>query len=218
MNKYNHPLRRRTTSRKRLPAHAPRWAFSLMDSSLVHRDSMNSPQIRAASIVPQPSSREDHLGRASSVANTSPLPQELRWVEQLSDLLDTRFRIPGTNIRFGADFLLGLLPGAGDLISMGMSGLMIVSMARHGVSPRLVLRMLLNVGVDTLAGSIPLLGNVFDLFFKANRRNLRLLREHYALGKHSGSVWPILIGIGICFALLVAAVFALLATFIAWLL
>ena len=129
----------------------------------------------------------------------------LAWVERWTDLLDTKFAIPGTNIRFGADFLLGLIPGVGDSISLGFSGMLIVNMAKHGASSQLIVRMLLNVLLDTTLGSIPLLGNVFDLFYKANQRNLRLMQEHYEEGKHSGSAVPLLILVAIALLLAIGA-------------
>ena len=129
----------------------------------------------------------------------------LAWVERWTDLLDTKFAIPGTNIRFGADFLLGLIPGVGDSISLGFSGMLIVNMAKYGASSQLIVRMLLNVLLDTTLGSIPLLGNVFDLFYKANQRNLRLMQEHYEEGKHSGSAVPLLILVAIVLLLAIGA-------------
>lgn len=120
---------------------------------------------------------------------------DLAWVDTFSRALDTRFRFPGTNVRFGADFLLGLVPGLGDVLSMAFSGLLIVTMAKNGASAKLVARMLVNVLFDTLVGSIPVLGNIFDLFYKANYRNLELMREYYDGGKHRGSVWPLVAGI-----------------------
>ena len=140
----------------------------------------------------------------------------LAWVERWTDLLDTKFAIPGTNIRFGADFLLGLVPGVGDTISLGFSGLLVATMAKHGASSQLVVRMLLNVLLDTTIGSIPLLGSVFDLFYKANQRNLTLMREHYDEGKHSGSAWPLLIAIAL--VVLIAAGLMLwgIMVFISW--
>ncbi|MEM9828235.1 MAG: DUF4112 domain-containing protein [Planctomycetota bacterium] len=123
---------------------------------------------------------------------------EMAWVDRATELLDTRFAIPGTSIRFGADFLLGLIPGVGDAISLGFSGLLIATMAKHGASPKLVLRMLLNVVVDAVVGSVPVLGNVFDLFFKANSRNLKLMRQYYDADRHRGSVWPLLLVIAAC--------------------
>ncbi|TWT82674.1 hypothetical protein CA13_41370 [Planctomycetes bacterium CA13] len=135
---------------------------------------------------------------------------ELKWVDSFSRLLDTHFRIPGTRVRFGADFIMGLIPGLGDVVSMGLSGLLIATMAKKGASGRLVVRMLLNVLVDTIVGAVPVLGNVFDLFYKANYRNLELMREYYDEGEHTGSVWPV---IG-----LVLVVIVVLLAVIAWLL
>ncbi|TWT93856.1 DUF4112 domain-containing protein [Stieleria varia] len=129
---------------------------------------------------------------------------ELAWVDSVSRLLDTKFRIPGTNTRYGVDFILGLVPGFGDALSMGFSGVLIATMARHGASPRLVARMLFNVALDTLVGSIPVLGNLFDLYYKANYRNAKLMREYYDDGKHTGSVWPLVIGILVVMGVLFA--------------
>ena len=120
---------------------------------------------------------------------------QLQWVDRASDLLDTKFRIPGTDIRFGADFLLGLFPGAGDLISYGFSGVLVITMARHGASPLLEAKMLFNIALDALVGTIPLLGNIFDLFYKANYRNVELMKEFYVEGAHFGSVWPVVLGV-----------------------
>ncbi|PHN03941.1 DUF4112 domain-containing protein [Flavilitoribacter nigricans] len=135
---------------------------------------------------------------------------QLAWVDGFGRLLDTRFRIPGTNVRFGLDFLLGLFPYAGDLISLIFSGLMVATMARNGASGVLVARMLGNVALDALVGTVPILGDLFDLFYKANIRNLQLMREHYGEGRHQGSAWPVVIGIGI-FILLVFGLVAWLA-------
>lgn len=135
---------------------------------------------------------------------------QLAWVDGFGRLLDTRFRIPGTNVRFGLDFLLGLFPYAGDLISLIFSGLMVATMARNGASGVLVARMLGNVALDALVGTVPILGDLFDLFYKANIRNLQLMREHYGEGRHQGSAWPVVIGIGI-FILLVLGLVAWLA-------
>lgn len=136
---------------------------------------------------------------------------QLAWVDGFGRLLDTRFRIPGTDIRFGLDFILGLFPYAGDIISLIFSGLMIATMARHGAGGMLVVRMLGNVALDALVGTIPLLGDLFDLYFKANVRNLRLMREHYGEGKHRGSAWPVILTV-------LALILAMLAlvSWLAW--
>ncbi len=120
---------------------------------------------------------------------------QLRWVDGFSRLLDTKFRIPGTDVRFGLDFLIGLLPVGGNLITLGMSGTLVATMARHGASPMLVARMLINVALDAIVGAVPILGNVFDLFYKANYRNAQLMTEYYEEGKHRGSVWPVILGV-----------------------
>lgn len=122
------------------------------------------------------------------------IPQ-LAWVDTFSRFLDTRFRIPGTKVRFGADFFLGLIPYAGDVVSLGLSGVMIATMARHGASGILIARMLGNAALDATIGAIPILGDLFDLVYKANIRNLQLMREHYGEGKHKGSAWPVVIAI-----------------------
>ncbi len=102
----------------------------------------------------------------------------LRDLDFLADMLDARWRVPGTSIRFGADALVGLVPVLGDAAS-GLVSLYIVSRARdHGAGSGLIARMLGNVVLDTLAGSVPILGSVFDIYFKANKRNIRLLRRH----------------------------------------
>jgi hypothetical protein len=99
------------------------------------------------------------------------------WAERLTRLLDDAIRIPGTNIRFGLDGLLGaLLPGAGDALT-ALSSVSLLALALQRRVPRVVLlRMLLNVTIDTMLGSIPLVGDLFDVAFKSNRRNLELIR------------------------------------------
>ena len=135
---------------------------------------------------------------------------DLEWVDSWSRLLDTWFQIPGTKIRFGADFLIGLVPGAGDLLSLGLSGLLIATMAKNGASVQLVVRMLFNVLLDSLVGAIPILGDVFDLFYKANYRNLQLMREYYDVGKHRGSVWPLVGFVLFCMLLMLAVTVGLM--------
>lgn len=114
---------------------------------------------------------------------------ELVWLDRMSGVMDDQFRIPGTRIRFGADFLVGLVPAAGDILGFGISGVLLLVMVRRGASGMVVLKMIWNIFIDALLGVIPLAGNVFDLVFRANRRNLRLLKEHYREGRHQGSAW-----------------------------
>ena len=156
--------------------------------------------------------------RLDSTEATGPADEDrLAWIDTLTDVLDTRFRIPGTNIRFGGDFLLGLVPGAGDAVSLGISGLLISGMARHGASGRLIAKMLGNVLLDTLVGTIPVLGNFFDLYYKANYRNLRLMREYAGQGRHRGSAWPIVLAIGVFFVVLIIGLVVGVALLFRWL-
>jgi hypothetical protein len=101
-------------------------------------------------------------------------------LEAIADLLDSRWRIPGTGIRFGADALLSLLPGLGTVVSTAISGYLIWEARRLGVSAGMVLRMIGNVGLDGLISTVPVAGTVGDVFFRANRRNMALLRRHLA--------------------------------------
>ena len=129
--------------------------------------------------------------------NPSPLPalsplsfdadERLRWVERIARLMDSQFRLPGTRFRFGLDPLLGLLPVVGDLGTTAVSVALLLTMLRHGASGAVVVRMALNILLDTIVGAIPILGNVFDFAYKSNERNVALLRRHYAEGRHQGS-------------------------------
>lgn len=104
--------------------------------------------------------------------------EALQDLEALADLLDTRWKIPGTSIRFGVDAIAGLIPLVGDAATGLISGYIILRARNHGAGNGLIARMLGNVVLDTVIGSIPILGSIFDVYFKANRRNIRLLREH----------------------------------------
>ncbi|MFC4172503.1 DUF4112 domain-containing protein [Microvirga sp. GCM10011540] len=99
-------------------------------------------------------------------------------LDALAKFLDSAIRLPGTNIRFGADALLNLFPGVGTLTSKGMSAYLIWEARRLGVPPALLLRMAGHVGVDFVISAIPLVGWVGDVFYRSNLRNMALLRKH----------------------------------------
>ena len=102
----------------------------------------------------------------------------LNRIRRFSRFMDTAFRIPGTPFRFGWDPILGLLPGAGDLITAGISAYLILTAARFKL-PRGVLGwMIFNVALEAVVGAIPLVGDLFDAYYKANIRNLALLEKH----------------------------------------
>ncbi len=108
---------------------------------------------------------------------------ELQRLEVLADWLDSRFEIPGTNLRFGLDFLLGILPGVGDGVAALPAAYLILCAQKLGAPKRLLARMGLNLTIDLVFGAIPVLGDLFDFGFKANRRNIALLKRH--LGKQT---------------------------------
>lgn len=96
-------------------------------------------------------------------------------IRQLADWLDTRFAIPGTNIRFGFDSIIGLIPGIGDAITTVLGAYILVRARELGAPSLLLARMGLNLAIDMLVGAIPILGDIFDLAFKSHLRNVRLL-------------------------------------------
>lgn len=104
--------------------------------------------------------------------------ERLARLETLATLMDAALVIPGTNVRVGFDALIGLVPGVGDLISAAVSGFIIVEARRLGAPRWLLARMAGNVAVDTIGGAIPLVGDLFDVAFRANLKNVRLLRSH----------------------------------------
>ena len=95
----------------------------------------------------------------------------------LARLLDSAVRVPGTGLRFGADAVIGLIPGLGDIGGAALAGYLVILAQRLGVPRAVVLRMLANVAVDTLGGTVPLIGDLFDVAFKSNLRNVALLER-----------------------------------------
>lgn len=101
----------------------------------------------------------------------------LRRLRRLANLLDTAFTIPGTRWRIGLDAIIGLVPGVGDLVTSAFALYIVVEAHRLGVRGGTLARMLANVAIDFLIGSIPLLGDIFDTAWKCNVRNLQLLER-----------------------------------------
>lgn len=104
----------------------------------------------------------------------------LTRVRVLARALDSAMPIPGTSFRFGLDPILGLVPGVGDLAGAVMSGYIVLAGIRMGVSRAGVVRMIGNIAIDTLVGSVPVLGDIFDAGWKSNNRNVALIERHMA--------------------------------------
>lgn len=132
--------------------------------------------------------------------------RQLRHLEVLAKLMDNQFKVPGTNFRFGLDAIIGLIPGAGDLATFGISGFMVFIMAQNGASGFVLARMILNVLVDTIIGAIPFIGDLFDFGFKSNTKNIRLMQEYYLEGRHRGGAWKVVLPVMIIFVVLFATV------------
>jgi hypothetical protein len=142
--------------------------------------------------------------------------KNLIWFEKISIWLDSKFIIPGTKIKFGLDPIVGLVPIIGDLTSFAVSCGLILYMIKHGASRKVVIIMLGNVIIDTVIGSIPLIGNIFDFAFKANTRNIRVLRKHYQEGKYQGRGTGILLIVAAGLLLIIFLVIYLLTKIGIW--
>lgn len=110
--------------------------------------------------------------------DTLPDNADSEAVRRLARMLDAAITIPGTKITIGLDALLGLIPGAGDLVGSALSGYIVVAAAKMGVPKSVLARMVGNLALDTVVGSVPILGDLFDVAFRANMRNVALIEKH----------------------------------------
>ncbi|KAB8314691.1 DUF4112 domain-containing protein [Tolypothrix campylonemoides VB511288] len=102
----------------------------------------------------------------------------LNRIRQLSRLMDTSLRIPGTGFRIGLDPIIGLIPGAGDFISTAFSAYIIFLATRFGIPRQDLTEMIFNVALESVVGTVPLVGDLFDAYYKSNIRNLAILEKH----------------------------------------
>lgn len=110
--------------------------------------------------------------------NTTQRLATLNRIRKLSRLMDTSLRIPGIGFRIGLDPIIGLIPGAGDLISTAFSAYIIYLATRFNIPSKDLAQMIFNISLEAVVGTIPLVGDVFDAFYKSNIRNLALLEKH----------------------------------------
>ncbi len=148
------------------------------------------------------------------------LDPEMVRLEKLAKILDDQFRIPGTNIRFGLDGIVGLIPYLGDISGFAVSGVLMHTMVKKGAGPWLMIRMMWNFVLDALIGIIPFVGDLFDFGYKANRRNVNLLKAYYADGKikpnAKGSVAFLTVLFLVVFAGLIWMIWKFSALLIGW--
>ena len=107
------------------------------------------------------------------------LLKTVEHVEDLAQLMDSQFKLPGTGITLGLDALVGLIPAVGDTLNLGVAGYIVARAAKAGVGKATLLRMSWNIFIDWLIGLVPIIGDLFDVGWKANLRNARLMRRHY---------------------------------------
>ena len=114
--------------------------------------------------------------------------KNLKRIRKIAKLLDTAIGIPGTKIRFGLEPILGLIPGGGDLITALISAYSIYLASSFGLEKSEIFKMIRNVAIDTAVGSVPIVGDLFDAYFKSNIRNLEILENHIAKAESSGEI------------------------------
>lgn len=113
------------------------------------------------------------------MTDTTTTPRQISpRIRRLVDLMDKRYHLPGTNFRFGMDALIGMIPGVGDFLGMAIGSLVLWEAYRHRAPLTLMAKMIFNLWLDAVLGSVPVVGDAFDFFFKAHRRNLELLQRH----------------------------------------
>src|SRR5437773_10257631 len=136
----------------------------------------------------------DKIETPSRFARLRRRPSEVeieKGLDNLAFYLDDLFRIPGVGWRFGLDAIIGLVPGVGDTLTSFASFYILLAGVRYGVPKITLLRMALNIGIDYVVGSIHLLGDAFDFFWKSNQRNMELIRTRasgHAEGKKSDDI------------------------------
>jgi len=105
------------------------------------------------------------------------IEQRVKAIEELAQLMDSQFKLPGIPLRLGLDTIIGLIPGIGDTIGLAIAGYIILQSRRLGINGSLVIQMIFNIFIDWLIGLIPLVGDIFDWGWKGNNKNAALLRE-----------------------------------------
>lgn len=143
--------------------------------------------------------------------------QDLAWVDRVTWLMDNKFSIGWGRFRFGLDPILNFIPFLGNLVGASISLMLVIIMWRNGVSRKVVLLMLINVLIDLGIGSIPILGKVGDFFFKANARNIKLLKAHYMKDKYHGKGNDVIAAVIGVVLLIIIGLIVLIWQGVAWL-
>ncbi|MEZ2238953.1 DUF4112 domain-containing protein [Microcoleus sp.] len=142
----------------------------------------------------------------------------LRRLRRISNLLDNAIPIPGTKYRIGLDPILGLIPGGGDLISSIFAGYVVFKSAQMGVPQETLVQMAANIVFDTVAGTVPVAGDLLDVAWKANVKNIELLDAHLGSPEPAGKKadWLFVAALLLGLALIVAGIIFLSVLFFGW--
>lgn len=150
-------------------------------------------------------------------------PADLEQLKFLATLMDSVFEIPGIRLRFGLDAILGLLPGLGDFTTSFVTLYILQEAHRRGVSRITLARMGFNILIDWLVGTVPLVGDLFDIGWKSNNKNVALLLEHAAAGEQkriAGDwifLWSIIVGLLLVLAGSLTLSYFLVSSVVRWL-
>lgn len=141
----------------------------------------------------------------SSAALTDARAPRVQRLRRLSHLLDNAIVIPGTGYRIGLDPIIGLIPGGGDTLGMIFSSAIVMESARMGASKPVLQQMVFNILLETVAGTVPVVGDIFDVTWKSNIRNMALLEDHLQIehpvrARNQGFAILLLIGLFLVFA------------------
>jgi hypothetical protein len=117
-------------------------------------------------------------GDASDEVKRALSAQLAPWAEKLVTILDDFLRIPGTNVKIGLDPILGLIPGVGDVVTGGSAAALLLLALKERIPTIAIGRMIVNIAIDTMVGSIPVLGDAFDFFYRSNRQNLDIIKKY----------------------------------------
>ncbi|MDJ0536256.1 MAG: DUF4112 domain-containing protein [Xenococcaceae cyanobacterium MO_207.B15] len=139
-------------------------------------------------------------------------------LRRLSHLLDNAIPIPGTGYSIGIDPILGLVPGGGDTVAGALSAYIVIEAARMGLPPKVLWEMTGNILLDSILGIVPVLGDLFDVAWKANVRNIALLEKHlYIAPRNQKSNLLFLMGLTLILAVIVLGFATLTFVLISWL-
>lgn len=159
---------------------------------------------------------------ATTSAPRADRSREHQQVRDLARVLDSQFRVPGTDRTFGVDAVIGLIPGVGDVAGLAMSAGLIMRAVGLGARGATVGRMVLNATLDGIVGTVPVLGTLFDFVFKANTRNVALLEQHVldpetTRASSRTAIRRTLLLVVAAFVVVIAAVIAIAAALLTWL-